>query len=130
MNHQPFYDERLSPQENKACEMLFNGMTRDEIADELDIGRKHLAVVFYKVRKKGIEIPRGKPGAVGSRARVPIDRLVEVRSQLMKRGFMGAGLYRILAERVGMSENCVTVRLWRYDRGIGPMPQARGEQAA
>ena len=76
MNHQPFYDERLAPQENKACEMLFNGMTRDEIADELDIGRKHLAVVFYKVRKKGIEIPRGNSGAVGSRARVPIDRML------------------------------------------------------
>lgn len=129
MKHEPFSDPRLSPQENKACEMFFNGMSRADIRDEMDISSQHLSQLFTKARKKGIAIPRGNSGALGSRARISIDRLVQLRAQLTARGFKGAGLYRILAERVGMSENCVSVRLWRYDKGIGPMPQSRGEAA-
>jgi hypothetical protein len=129
MKHEPFHHPRLSPQENKACEMYFNGMERAEILEELEISSSHLSQLYCKARNKGIDIPRGNVGKRGSRARVPIERLVHLRDQLEKRGFRNAGLYRIIAERVGMKQNCVTVRLWRYDKGLGPRPQWEGKAA-
>lgn len=124
-----FHNPRLTAQENKACEMLFNGFTRLEIQDEMVISREHLAQLFARARRKGVAIPKAKTGTPGSRARVPLERLIKLRDDLIARGFLGAGLYRILAERVGMTEGCVNVRLWKYDHGLGPRPESERAQA-
>lgn len=122
MKSEPFYNPRLSPQENKACELFFNGFTRAEIEEEMVISAEHLAQLFSCARRKGVVIPKAPPGRTGGRARVPLERLIKLRKDLIARGFKGAGLYRVLAERVGMNESCVSVRLWRYDHGKGPRP--------
>lgn len=113
MKHEPFSDPRLSPQENKACEMLFNGMTRAEIADELDIDYKHLSVLFYNARQKGVAVPKAPAGSRNP-GRVSIERINELYDDLERRGFKRAGLWEALAERTGLSINCLRVRRWRY----------------
>ena len=127
MKAEPFYDERLSPQQNKAVEMLRNGFERWEIADEMDIDRKHLDVLFYNARQAGVDVPKAKGAARGRKPRVSIERLAELREQLTAAGFKNNGMLRTIAERVGLSETCVKVRLWRYDKGIQPK-YARGQQ--
>lgn len=129
MKHERFYDPRLSPQENKACEMFFNGFSRADIMDEMDISRVHLSTLFCGARRKGgYEISKDRTGPRASTA-VPIERLVRLRAELMGRGFKGAGLHRVIAERVGLTENCVSVRLWKFDKGICPKRALEGQAA-
>lgn len=119
MNREPFHDPRLAPQENKAVEMLRNGMSREDIADELDIDAKHLSVLFYNARRKGVDVPKAKAGNPGP-GKVRIEKIVELYDTLNKRGFKGAGIWRTMSERTGLSINCLRVRMWRYKKRIGP----------
>ena len=99
--------KRLSEQERKACEMLFNGFTREEIEDELVITRGHLATVFTHARRKGVPIPREPsrartgPGA----PRFTTEHLRKLKVQL--------GSPTLLADRVGLTYGAVWRRL-RY----------------
>lgn len=113
MKHEPFYDERLAPQENKAVEMLLNGMTRSEICDEMDIDYKHLSVLFYNARTKGVHVPKAPAGS-HNRGRVSIERINELYDDLERRGFKRAGLWEALSQRTGLSINCLRVRRWRF----------------
>lgn len=96
-----------------------NGFSREEICDELDVSNVHLRVLLSKTRAKGVDVPR-RPSGTRCQPRVSIERLIHIRNQLRQRGFMGAGLYRVLAERVGMHPKTVCVRCWRYDKAIQP----------
>lgn len=129
MKHEPFHDERLSPQQNKAVEMLRNGFTRAEICDEMDIHPKHLSVLFYNVRRQGIDIPKAKSGNLRP-GKIPIQKLLALYATLEQRGFKGAGLWRTMSERTGLSINCMRVRIWRYHKGIGPRYAIEEGQAA
>jgi DNA-binding CsgD family transcriptional regulator len=52
---EPFFDERLSPQQNKAVEMRRNGFTNAEIADELDTSEEVVTVALSKAKAKGVD---------------------------------------------------------------------------
>lgn len=131
MKHERFHDDRLSPQENKAVEMQRNGASRAEIADEMDIDRKHLSTLFYTARKKGVDVPRIKAGQIGAgrRPRISIEYLEALHEKLVASGMRGNGLNRAMEERTGLSANCIKVRLWRWRKGIRPMRNL-GEHAA
>lgn len=111
--HVAFHDPRLRPQENKAVEMLRNGFSRDEIAEELDIDRGHLKTVLSRARRAGVYVPmaqyQGRPPSE------QLNRLVQLREQLRAAGHK-RGVYRLIAERVGLNENNVYMRLYYYDR--------------
>lgn len=121
MKHERFHDDRLSPQENKAVEMLLNGMKRAEIADEMDIDVKHVSTLLSKARVKGVVVPKLRAGSP-YRGKIPIERLVEIRAALRARGFLKDSLWKTMSERTGLSINCLKVRLWRHDNGIQPKP--------
>ena len=129
MKAERFYDPRLSPQQNKAIELLRNGFKRAEILDEMDISSCHLSTLYNNARKRGVDVPK-YAGCDYRRGKVPIERLVEIRTQLAARGFKRAGLLRTIAERTGLTVNTVTVRLWRYDKGIRPKRAFEEGQAA
>lgn len=119
MKHESFHDPRLSPQENKAVEMLRNGFSRGEIAEEMDIDLKHLSVLFYGARQRGVDVPRcGRNG--GRKPKVPIEELVQLDAKLRAHGMVGYSLMEAMRERTGLTANCIKVRLWRYKNGIRP----------
>lgn len=123
MKHERFHDPRLRPQENKAVEMLRNGFSRAAIMDELDIDRKHLSTLFYRARKLGVDVPKvssGPQSCAPPDGSIPIQKLVALRAQLERAGFKYAGMFRVMSERTGLSENCIKVRLWKYDHGLKP----------
>lgn len=121
---------KLSPQEAKALEMLNNGFSRADICDEMVITNQHLSTLFNQARRKGVAIPKGRPPGNSRPGKVPIQRLMEIYESLEKRGFKGAGLYRVMSERTGISINCLRVRIWRYKNGRAPLYARQGEQAA
>lgn len=51
-----FHDPRLSPQQNKAVEMLRNGFAYPEVADELDIDARHLNSVLSQARRRAPDL--------------------------------------------------------------------------
>ncbi len=103
----PFYDPRLSPQQNKACEMLFNGFERWEIAEEMDISANHLSSLFYFARKLGVDVPKARPvtrsGATAPR--VSTERLVFLSDYLGSMAAAGAS--------VGLTRQAVSQRIKR-----------------
>lgn len=103
--HEPFSDPRLSPQQNKAVEMLRNGFSRAEIAEELDISRAQLTSIWSKVRKRGVDIAFGEPGRPQY---VPAKYMAALQGTLKTN--------RNIAERMGISEGTAKLRLWRYRR--------------
>lgn len=109
--HRAFYDPRLSPQENKACEMAFNGFRTDEIADELDISNKHVSVLLYKARCRGIAV-RAK------RAPHPCRWPDEHLMTLYRKGLT----YAQIGERTGLAKGTIGVRLWRARQRLGLPP--------
>lgn len=109
---EPFHDERLSPQQNKACEMLFNGWSRAEIEDELDISDKHLAQLFCKARKRGVWVDHA---TTRRRTGITTERLSELR-EMFKRNGCKWGVYRLIAERTGLTQINVYMRLYYFDR--------------
>jgi len=116
--YKPFDDPRLTFDESKACEMYFNGFSRAEIADELDVSRDYLRVLLQRARAKAsVDIPLGAAGAP-SDAAMPIERLLEFRDQLRANG-VTRGINPRVALRFGLTANNVKVRLWRYDHSGG-----------
>jgi hypothetical protein len=111
--------------------MFRNGATRDEICDEMDIDRKHLSVLFHNARKKGVDVPRLKAWqrAAGRPPRVPIETLLSLQAKLKAHGLKGEALVGAMAERTGLSANCIKVRLWRWNKGIRPLYALREQSA-
>ena len=66
ITYETYSNPALEPAENKAVEMLFNGWTRPEIEDELQVSPEHLRVLLSKARKKGVEIGKETGGRSGS----------------------------------------------------------------
>lgn len=58
----PFFDERLTPSQNKAAEMARNGYSNAEIAEELHTSPDTVSTHLKEARKLGIEIASGQPG--------------------------------------------------------------------
>lgn len=112
VGHEPFDDPRLTPQQNKACEMLFNGISRDDIADELDIEDRTLRRLFWGARQRGVAVPFGESGNTNPNSH-PIAKLLELRDELVRAG-VKRGVYPIIAERLGMTANAVKVRIWKH----------------
>lgn len=102
-----FFDERLSPQENKAVEMARNGYSSFEIAEEMQVRPNQVAVLLSRARRKlegsGIDIPysaQGRP-LQGSRKQTVLD--IAARSP---------GLYpHQIAERAGLTPTQVSLAL-------------------
>lgn len=105
MKHERFHDPRLSPQQNKAVEMLRNGFSRAEIEDEMEIGSKHLAVLLNKARKRGVDVPMGKRGRRNSGQTGA--QIEAIKGQLWSAGLKGFGSYAMIAERVGLTRGAV-----------------------
>lgn len=121
MKNEAFCDARLSRQQNKAVEMLRNGFSRAEIAEEMDIDQKHLAVLFYNARKRGVDVPLVHEGRNGGRKpKVQIEELLQLDAKLRAHGMVGQSLMEAMRERTGLTANCIKVRLWRYRNGIQP----------
>lgn len=117
--HEPFHNPALTRQMNKAVEMLYNGFTRKEIMDEMDISDRHLNRLFSDARKRGEPVPRGRTGrpiGLDPINGAPIGALVRVRSELRLAG-VKRGIHKQIAERFGLTANNVKVRLWHYDNG-------------
>lgn len=126
MKHEPFHDPRLSPQQNKAVEMVRNGFSRAEIADEMDIDFRHLATLLSQSRSKGIDVPK----AIGGRpAAVTTQQIIDLRDRLTRQGVPKWGMTPLIAKRLGLTPNNVAVRLWKYDKGIFPKRQSEGAHA-
>ena len=113
----PFHNPALTPQQNKAVEMLYNGFSREEIEDELEISTRHLSRLLHGARQRGEPVPWAENGTCFTGA-VPIERLVQIRQSIHEGGFK-RGVHRMIAARTGMTVNAVKVRLWKYDHGQG-----------
>lgn len=124
-----FYDERLSPQQNKAVEMARNNYSNAEIADEMDISSAQVGVLLSqaKSRVSGLEIPpsrRGAPsGQKNGNPTATIEEIVSLYNRLARHGYRNApgravlgrrNLNTVVAERLGVSVNSVTKRLSTY----------------
>lgn len=132
MKAERFHDSRLTPQQNKAVEMLRNGFSRPEICDELDIDTRHLSTLFYNARTRGVDVPKfvcGPQRGRRVRSAIPIGDLVRLRETLTRNGFKYAGMFAVMAERTGLSVNCIKVRLWKYDHGQRPKYAQEGQAA-
>lgn len=102
-----FYDSRLTPQENKAAEMAFNGFPLDEIADELDVSRAHASVCLSVARSKGVDVWAKHSARKGW-----------ANGQLLSMRNKGLSIQQI-CERTGISPGAVSVRLCRAKRQAG-----------
>ncbi len=98
MKSDPFHHPRLSPQQNKACEMVLNGFTREEIADELVITDGHLCVLLHHARRHGVPIPRLR----SVRRHCPTEALKEIVADI--------GVARA-AKQLNITPNAVRIRL-------------------
>lgn len=87
--------------ENKACEMLFNGFARWEIAEELDVGPNQLSRHLSDARAKGVAVPYASQGR--PQADISTDRLRSLYREL--------GTYKDVGEVVGMTLQGVRARL-------------------
>lgn len=97
--HAPFWDDRLTANENKTVEMRRNGYLNSEIADELDATNERVARHISKARRLGIaipEVPKGRPPSGISRdtlhlSMVQLDgsilRIDEIVERLRARGY-------------------------------------------
>jgi len=71
ITYEAYSNPDLSGQENKAIEMHFNGWTRPEIEDEMEVSPEQLRVIFSRARKKGVDISMmngGRSGAIRAKA--------------------------------------------------------------
>lgn len=116
MKHERFHDPRLSPQQNKAAEMIRNGATRQEIEDELDITPTHLRVLQARIRAAGVQLPEiANKGQWGRRYGFKSDaELFEMRETLRAQMGKRHGISKIMARRLGCSPNAINVRLCLY----------------
>ena len=98
-----FFDERLTPQENKAVEMRRNGFTVQEIADELDTSEGAV--------KKAISVAKAKGADIGDLARdtQTADILALKAKQLSNSQ---------IAQRTGISPDVIKVTLSKERRRL------------
>jgi transposase len=116
----PLLTKPLGPQERRAVELRRQGLSTREIADEMCLTSNHVSTVLTHAKRKGAVFPSIIKKFPPS---VPIERLVQIREELRRAGYR-RGIPRIIAERVGLTDNCVGVRLWKYDQA-----QKRGRAA-
>jgi transposase len=116
----PLLSKPLGPQERQAVELRRKGLSTGEIADEMCLTSNHVSTVLTHAKRKGAVFPRVVKKHTPS---VPIERLVKIRAELLRAGYR-RGIPRIIGERVGLTKNCVGVRLWKYDQA-----QKRGKAA-
>lgn len=113
IRHERFWDERLTPSQNKAVEMARNGMLRDEIAEEMDVSPNYVSVLLQLARARGARIGRLKLRP--HREAVPIDVLLRARQRLLDAGVKW-GVYSRLAEQFGITPSAVAQRFWKAER--------------
>lgn len=118
----PLLTKPLGRQERQAVTLRRQGLTTTEIADAMCLTTNHVSTVLTHAKRKGAAIPRvpRKPAPV----KVPIERLVQIRAELLRAGYSRYGMAAIIATRTGLTTNCVKVRLWKHDH------KPQGEQAA
>lgn len=102
-----FYDERLTPQQNKAAEMAFNGFRIDEIADEMDISHNHVSSILCMARKAGVNV-------YAARSR----RLTWSNAEIFALREQGL-TYAQISERTGLSKTNISVRLFKERKRLG-----------
>lgn len=91
-----FWDERLSPDQNKALEMRRNGYTPRQIADEMDTSEDVIYHHFMAAKRKGVEL-----------GPMPKDNTTLDILALKEKGVQP----REIAERLGLPRNQVNVML-------------------
>ena len=128
----PFHDERLTPQQNKAVEMARNNHSNAEIADEMDISLEQAGVLLSQARGRipELEIEPGRGGTPGrSRGEqtATIEDIVSLYNRLSRQGYrnwkgrppLGAqSLNQIIATRLRLTPASVKVRLSRYNADV------------
>jgi len=107
---EPFFDPRLSPQQNKAIELARNGFSFPDILDEMDISHNHLSEIFSRARDRGAFIPIVQ-GQRPSAATALAD-MVRMREKLRDM----RGWRQVAAERLGVKEGSLGVRLSVFDK--------------
>lgn len=111
-----FWDERLSPQQNKAVEMLRNRFPRSVIAEELDISLNHLSQIFRQARLRGVDLPAetapwSGAGFGAQSGKMSTERMRELRAQGLT--------WRQIGDRAGMSAEAARGRVYYHDRPRG-----------
>ena len=105
-----FFDERLTPTENKAAEMARNGYSNAEIAEEVGWANDVVAATkLAAIRRQGVDIPMGKRGQNPDKAgnRTDILRLAEQRLRPSQ-----------IAERLGKPVGTVKVTLSKARKAL------------
>lgn len=120
----PLLTKPLGRQERQAVTLRRQGLTNIEIAVIMDRSGDHVGVVLSNAKRKGAVFPPIKRGNRKDLNCVPTARLVKIRSELLRAGYSPYGMIAIIAERTGLTKNCVKVRLWKHDH------KPQGEQAA
>ena len=111
-----FFDDRLTPSENKAVEMRKNGYTAEEIADEMDTSRNTVDQFLFKAKSKGVDV------GVAPKDRLR-DDVIALKAQGLDRNQ--------IAQRLGMKPSNVSVILSREKsrtKGSGLLTE-RGQDA-
>jgi hypothetical protein len=111
----PLLTAPLGCQERQAVELRRQGLNNVEIAVIMDRSPDHVGVVLSAAKRKGAVFPPLARRPL-YRGKVPIARLVQIRTELRRAGYGKHGMYGLIAERVGLTANCVKVRLWTYDQ--------------
>lgn len=121
---EPFHDDRLTAQQNKAVEMARNNFKNAEIADELDTSVDVVRTYLRGARELGIEIESGRAGrpagtGVGGWTTA---ELYEMR----ERGLTPAQI----SERTGVPYKTLSARLSQERRRRGLTPAGHVDRAA
>lgn len=96
-----FWDDRLTPSENKGAELALNGFTNSEIADEMDTDLRTIYALLFKCRSKGVLVwAKRSPQSDFSNA------------DLLRMRDRGLSIEQINA-RTGISKNSIAVRVCR-----------------
>jgi hypothetical protein len=112
----PFHDPRLTPDQSFAVQQRLNGYTPAEIAGQMDTSPNVVRVHLNNARKRApdLDIPRSVGGRVAGHG-----ALVNTPSKDDLLGMSARGLTDAqIAERTGLTQANVKVRLWRYRNGV------------
>jgi len=119
--NKPFSDPRLSPGENKTAEMILNGYSYEEIADEMMTTVQVVGVQATKAQKKlGADVLLPRPGRG---KRTPGSTKLDAAFELFDSGVLNAQI----AERLGMP--IANVRNYRSrwkEQGRAPVASVEG----
>lgn len=126
---------RLTEQQRKIAEMAINGAGNEWIAEEMEVGAKHVVNVLAKVANRLGNRPWEKGRLTGRTTEVSIERLVKLRHELLASGYtmrrgQKEGIYEIIARRTGLTANNVKQRLFQYDKAQKALAEAERAQPA